>query len=843
MEWRTSFSGLDSSFWTISVAFAIVFAIVMFAMLRKYEAKLVAPGVSRTLFVLRCLTLLLLLFTLLQPVLTRALDVDKQPRLVVGFDLSESMDTADSHASSEEKLRWAQALGMLGNSDTDKLIEQWVAAYQNGEEPDWAAGDGVSTGELRQRQVQEVFDEIAGMPRTEFVRRLLEAEPSQLLTRLAEERNVDLRVFGAEQQKIEDGQLPQVLNNDRSELRPGGTDVINLLTSSISEEDGNNIQGIVILSDGRQTVDADASGEASRLGALGIPVYCVPIGSQLQPRDLSIASVQVPQTVFLEDTAQVNATITSTGYAGEEVTVYLKKDGEVVDQKTVTVSADYFEVEFGISTAEAGISDYEISTDVKQGELREDNNDRDFTVSVVDDQSHVLIVDGDSRWEFRYLNGALERDKRVDLSKILFNQPYLRLLNRTFVDSSFPEVAVFREQLAKTDILMIGDVKPSDISETIWKMIEKSVSDDGLTLLIIPGRRYMPHQFNSPILEQLLPVSDYRQQLAERYRRSFPGAPPSAFRLQPTPAAADLTLFDLNGPDIEQRVELSGLPGHPWAYTGTAKPVASVWANLSLDGEELDGNMAAIAHQYYGFGQVVWMGVDSTWRWRRRVGDLWHHRFWGQLVRWAAGNKSAAGNDQVRMTLSGVVVDETSPVDVSVRWNPNLASQLKDATVEVIIKSVPLPVPLPIPEGDASPKTPMAEQHIQLLPVEGASERYAARLPELKPGSYEIRLNTENSRVKLDQDIMSELMIRQELSTELASISCNREFLQQLATVSGGQLLEPWEVSNLLEILRPDDAQQNVTQEISLWDHWGLMVLFFVLLTTEWVIRKLHGLP
>lgn len=836
MEWRTSFSGLDSSFWTVSVAVAIVVAIVMFSMLRKYEARLVSPGVSRTLFVLRCLTLLLLLLTLLQPVLTRALDEDKQPRLVIGFDISESMETADRHASSEEKLRWAQALGMLGNQDTDTLINQWVTAYQNDQQPDWAAGEDESIGQLRQRQVQEVFDEIAGMPRTEFVRRLLEAEPSQLLSRLSEERHVDLRVFGTEQQEIDDTQLAQVLDNDRSELRPGGTDLINLLTSSIGEEDGHNIQGVVVFTDGRQTVAADASGEASRLGALGVPVYCVPIGSRLQPRDLSIASVQVPQTVFLDDTAQVNATITSTGYAGEEVTVQLKKNGEVVDQRKVTVAADYFEVQFGITTDEAGTFDYEIATAVKPGELREDNNDRDFTVSVVDNKSHVLVVDGDSRWEFRYLNGALERDKRVDLSTILFNQPYLRLLNRTFMDNSFPENAAFREQLAKTDMLIIGDVKPSDISEAIWKTIETAVSDDGLTLMIIPGRRYMPHGYDSPTLQQLLPVSDYRQQSAERYRRSFPGAPPSAFRLRPTVAAADLTLFDLNGPDIEQRIELTSLPGHPWAFTGTVRPAASVWASLSLDGEELDRDMAAIAHQYYGFGQVVWMGVDSTWRWRQRVGDLWHHRFWGQLVRWAAGNKSAAGNDQVRMTLSGVVMDETDPVDVSVRWNAKLASQLADATVEVIIKPVSLPT--------ANDETPaVAEQKIQLIPLEGAPERYAARLPELKPGSYEVWLNTENSRIKLDQDIMSELVIRPELSTELASISCNRQFLQQLATVSGGQLLEPWEVSNLIELLQPENAQHTATQEITLWDHWGLLVLFFILLTTEWVVRKLHGLP
>jgi len=849
MEWRTSLTALDSPIWSVSVFVAIVLAIVMFLMLRKYEAKLVSPSVGRTLLTLRVLALLLLLFTLLKPVLTKALDIEKQQRLIVGIDVSDSMDTADRHAAPEEMLRWAQALRMLGNTETEELLQQWIDAYENGQQPDWDAGaganaeaaddDGVQQKSLREQQVQEVFDEFAGMPRTEFVRRLLQGKPNELLDRLQQERIVDLRVFGADQQTVADDQLQELLKTDRHDLHPGATDVVNLLTTSIGDEDSDQIQGIVILTDGRQTVPADAAAEASRLGALGIPIYCVPIGSRLSPRDLSIASVQVPQSVFLEDTAQLNATITSTGYAGDDVTVLLKKDGEVVDQKTVTVAADFFEVEFGIPTNEVGNHDYTVSTEVQPGELRDDNNARDFTVSVVDNQSRVLILEGDARWEFRYLQSALERDKRVDLSTVLFRQPYLQLLNRTFMDNTLPDDADLEEQLAKTDLLIIGDVRPTDISDSAWTAIESAVSDDGLTVLVIPGRRHMPQEFDSPILNQLLPVSDFRQQLAERYKRTLPGAAPSVFRMQPTPAAGELTVFELNGTDIDQRMELAGLPGHPWAYTGTPKPVASVWANLSMEGVDLDDELATVVHQYYGFGQVVWLGIDSTWRWRLRAGDTWHHRFWGQLVRWAAGNKSAAGNDQVRMTMSGIVVDDTDSVDVSVRWNPKLVPQLNDATVEVIVEAVN--VQEAEPDDATSPSA--ASQTIQLLPMDGAPERFSGKLPELRPGSYEVRLNLKDSRLKLDQEIVSELLVRQQLSTELANISCHREFLQQISSLSNGLVLEPWQLADLPDLLRSEDTTQNVIDEIRVWDHWGLLLLFFVLLTAEWILRKLHGLP
>ncbi len=833
---------------------AIVAAIVMFLKLRKYEARLVSPGVSRTLLTLRVAVLLVLLLTLMKPVLTRAWDVEHQERLVVGFDVSGSMETVDRHASPSEMLRWAQALGMLGNDSTDDLLKSWIAAYDAGQQPDWGAsvnGTGpqdegsAELGAMRKQHIEGVFAEFEKMPRTEVVRRLLLAKPNDLLAKLQNVQRVDIRVFGLEQHSVSADQLQGILDSDREELRPGGTDAVSVLTEALSDDDGSNISGIVLLSDGRQTASVDAAAEAARLGSLGIPIYCVPIGSQLLPRDLSVASVQVPQTVFLEDSAQVQATFTSTGYVGEDVTVNLEKEGEVIDQRTVTVAAGFFDVEFAIPSDEAGNFDYSVSTDVQRGELRDDNNSRDFTVSVVDNKARVLLVEGDARWEFRYLKSAMERDKRVELSTVLFRQPFLQLLNRTFMDGELPQLDAFKEQLANTDIVIVGDVGPSQIAEPVFQAIETAVADEGVTLMVLPGRRHMPHDVHSPTLQKLLPVTNPKQQVAERRKRTLPDSRPSVFRLKLTQEASDLTLFRFTDPDAEQSVGFANLPGHPWAYTGKPKGIASVWATLQMETVDLDpASMAAVVHQYYGFGQVVWMGIDSTWRWRLRAGDRWHHRFWGQVVRWAARNKSAAGNDQVRMTLSDVIVDETESVDVSVRWNPKLVPQLEDATVEVVVE----PIEDSGPEAAATSSQPndaagKSSQKFQLHPIQGAPERFSVRIPHLEPGSYEVRLNVQNSRLQLDQNIVSELIVQEQVSTELASISCNRTFLKQLAALSSGRVLEPWQLSELPELLAPVDSADSVMQEQTLWDHWIMLLLFFILLTAEWVTRKINGLP
>ncbi len=847
MNWKLIFSGAQSTTWTVTACVAIVVAFALCMRLMTYERRLVSASVGWTLLVLRVLVLLTLLLTLLRPVLTKTWDADERSRLLVAVDVSESMETADRHAGKAEMLRWAQALGMLGSDATDALIEQWITAFENGQQPDWAASsDGRPPvdkvlANTRRTHIDGIFDELRTMTRFEFVRRLLQAKPNDLLDRLQQELPVDLRAFAMEQQSITSQQLQPLLDSDRKELIPGGTDAASVLASAVGEDGEGRVRGIVLFSDGRQTKLSGPETEAARLGTLGVPVFSVPIGSKYAPRDISIAAVDAPQSVFLDDAAQVHATIAAAGMSGQQLAIRLEKDGDLVEQRMVTVAGDQVPVQFSIPPQEVGQHEFSIATDVVDGELREDNNSRSFVISVVDNRTRVMLVDGDARWEFRYLRNALERDKRVELSTVLFTQPYLQLLNTTFMPNQLPANAQLAEQLSNTDVLLLGDVDPRSMPADAWATIEKAVSDDAMTLVVIPGRRYMPHEFDTPVLDRLLPVTTVRQRLAEELQATLPDAPPSTFLLNTTPLADDLAMFQMTSEGAGLQVEFSQLPGPPWIYTAEPSPAGTVWVQAAIAGDRLAPDQAAtVIHQYYGFGQVIWMGFDSTWRWRRRAGDTWHHRFWGQLVRWATRNKSAAGNDQVRMTLSDVLIDETENIDVSVRWNPQVVEQLQSATLEAVV--IPLHPAAADGQNADSTEQPQ-ERRIVLAPVEGSPERFAGRLPKLPTGAYRVSLRVDSERLRLTEDISTDILVRRQLSTELADISCNRELLQSIATLSGGQMLEPWQLASLPDLLRPEDATESVVQEKTLWDHWLLLLVFFVLLMLEWVLRKLSGLP
>jgi len=850
MNWRLIFSGLNSTGWTTFTVLAVLTAIGISVWLLSLERKLVPRSVGWVLLTLRILVLLTLCVILLQPVLTSRFNVLQQGKIIVAIDGSLSMETQDRHASLGEKLRWAQALGMLGNAETQSLIDEWVVTAESGKEPNWLGGDALpktpveqSLSDARARQVRDALEELAAMPRVEFVNRLLRSKPNELLNHLEKIVPIDLRLFASEQRVSRPEQLAAALQSDRADLIPDDTDVLQVLSAITAEEGASSIRGVVLISDGRQTAAGDVSGTAQRLAGLGIPVYAVPIGSRLPPRDLSIAAIEAPEAVFLNDKAQIRAVIGTSGFEGESLKILLKRGEKLVAEQVITPATDSASVTFDVPSNATGRFDYRLETEPQPGELREDNNAREVSLQVLDNKARVVLVEGDARWEFRYLKNLLDRDKQVEPTTVLLHQPVMGLLNQPYIANKLPEVDAFREQLARTDLLIIGDVGPQEIEAGVWEMIEQAVTRDGLTLIVVPGRNHMPHAFNSPILKSLLPVTTTRQRLAEQFRATPPDAEQTSFRLTPGVDADSLPIYLSSADPADRSSAYATLPGHPWIYGGVPKPGASVWATATILGVDVAPE-PTILHHNYGFGQVVWMGIDSTWRWRRRAGDEWHYRFWGQLIRWAARNKSSAGNDSVRFSLSDVVIDESETIEAMVRWNPDLLPQLKDVTVEVVATQTESDTSSSDATKTSAETAATPTEHVTVLtPSADAPERYVGRLPKLTAGTWNVRLRVMGGNLPAVDSIQSEVLVRRKLSEELANVSCNRNLLTQLADITGGAVVEPYEAARLVELLRPQDAPEEKLQEVTLWDHWLVLLIFFTLLTTEWVLRKLNGLP
>ena len=753
-------AGDERWWWYAGAAVAAALIVKLYA----YERTLVSPRIGRSLLTLRLLAVAILLMILLEPVLLRTSAAPATGRILIAVDLSDSMQIRDTHASRAEKLRLARGLGMIGNSATAPRLDEWTRAFEAGREPEWVGSDeqvdpAVRAGLARVRRdnLNESLSQVDLLTRAEIAQRLLASGPRSLLADLQALADVQLVLFAGKARSAPWEALSQPGLHTTS-LLTSTTSLSEVLRISIAES-GTAFRGVILLTDGRDTSGHDPLPLARQLGQVQIPILALTLGSTKAPRDLSIGVLDYPDTVARGDHLLLKATLNAPGFEGRTVEVTLRSADGTENRKQVVPAGPEVTVEFEIEADQPGRHQYTLSVTPQSGEARQDNNTRTIPISVTDIKRQVLLIDGAPRWEFRYIDNALRRDPGVRLQSIVFDQPSIgRLSERTFA-SSLP-VATMPEDsaeptLGEAEVVIIGDVSPAQLTARNWALLEKFVAERGGTLVLCAGKQSLVRPLESPLIEHLLPVVDLQTiDLADTNVAGSPDERGFHLRLTADGEREPMLQFDIDG-EANRRL-WKDLPGHTWGISGQPKPGAIGLATAVRQADQpADNNPAAdrpvnaasldrerkeavIVRQNYGLGQVLWIGIDSTWRWRHRVGDRFHHRFWGQLVRWGAGR-------------------QMPPDPVSI-----------------------------------SPK------------------------------------RQEPSAADADR--------------ELHDVRTDLTLLDQLATASGGRRLAPDEVGRIPGLLQPQRTGQT-TEDRPAWPQWLGLVLLFTLLTAEWTLRKVNGLP
>ena len=237
---------------------------------------------------------------------------------------------------------------------------------------------------------------------------------------------------------------------------------------------------------------------------------------------------------------------------------------------------------------------------------------------------------------------------------------------------------------------------------------------------------------------------------------------------------------------------------------------------------------------------MLYIGVDSTWRWRKGVGDLYHHRFWGQVVRWAADRPLESGNQFVRFGTSQPVYRGGQDVELFVRFKDakDAARAETKATANVLRRG-----------GDGKPVAviPLGRRPAQ-------PNAYEARVANLPEGDYEIQLDmpavADRLRPSADPEepkaagpLKASFTVSPPESAEMNDLSTNRPLLEELASKSGGKVYSPEDVEELLKNLVNENITHTDYTEQKLWHWWTMLIAVVSLLTVEWVVRKWSGLP
>jgi len=819
---QLTFPGAHS--WTgLTHALAAMLAVGLVLWLFRTERRFVSALAGWSLLSLRLTAIAVVLLILWQPTWAWIVDQTRLGRIAVAVDVSGSMQTIDLQATVAERRDWLAAIGWMNRN----LPADAVSVDSSDTDPSTPPANTPPDG-LDAETWRDLTTRLAQLNRWEIARRTITTGPSSLWTELQRLGTPELYLFGG-----------QAVGASLAELEaadlaiPGATTPtlthLNAPILTAQQSDASTpLLGVILLTDGRETSATNALELARVAGQNAIPIFPVLVGSTHRPKDLSILSVESPLAVYRGDHPRIKVLVSNPGFSGQNLDVTLdlvEPDGRFEPITKTLVANDATQtLEFDLPAEELGERRYVVTIPEQPGETTGENNRKEFSLQVVDDRTRVLLVDGPPRWEFRYLEIAYARDERVEASVILFDQPSLGILPEPFFPRHWPMVdpqsgpAAFADQ----DMILLGDVSPSDVPESRWLELQKFVAEQGGLLVLIAGRESLPLAHDSPTLRKLLPVTAPRLQSAG----IRPGAEITArgWNWSLSPAGATQTALQFASDAETNRAIWNLLPGATWAVVGDPKPAATVW--VWGRNEAAGAPVPLIVQQNYGLGQVVWIATDSTWRWRFRSADQFHHRFWGQLARYASATKLSAGNEFVQFGPLQRNYGLNEPLEVQARWSSQFLSQ-------------------PVEDRGALVEVYAGANKVQEIALVADPQRpllSLGTLTSLPAGDYRLKLVAPRANLGPDP-LEAPVTVSQPPTVELAELAPNRTFLHELAEASGGKLFLPGDAWQIPRHLPAFEMVTSLPQQRPLWDRWPVYLLLAGLLTCEWIIRRQCGLP
>jgi hypothetical protein len=656
----------------------------------------------------------------------------------------------------------------------------------------------------------EANDEERSTTRLEEARSLLEGSPANLLSGLDREFDVRLFSFAEKITELGDSDAPNLTDSAASGKATNLGGAMHEVADRL-EPDG--LAALVVLSDGAWNAGLEPGHVAGLLGARGIPVYPVGLGSPKELLDLSVESVLADETVLAGDRVRAEIVARAEGFDGTRLDLRIRRGSDHIAGASPAVEAgsgiarQEFAFDLPPDTPPNQPLTYEVWIPPLEDETTKDNNTATFRVRLVDRPLRVLLVEETPRWEFRYLKNALLRDPGIEVEAVLLDYAG-RPARGDIYRHWYPDRA---EALAEIDVIVLGDVSPAWFSPEQIEATRGFVDSEGGGVIFQAGIRNMPWKWVDTPLGDLLPV--------------IPA--PSRFGVvSPEGYTPGLTAEGRNHPAFSfafaGREGPAALPGFRWAAAvEDTKPAAVVLADHPSAPSRL-GRLPLAVSMRYGRGRTMYLGFDSTWRWRFGIGDEVHYRFWGRLLRWMAENRFQGGTPLVRLDLDRRTARPGEQVGIRARVLDRGRYPLENAEVRVEYETG---------EGERG--------EIPLAPDPSGRGHYSGEFSPRNPGEYVFRpripaLTGEEFGIEASLTVHGR-------DRELSEPAPNHDLLERVAARSGGRFHTPDDAGRIPREIRPEQPRIQSAGRITLWDSPYVIIIVTTLLGAEWWLRKKKG--
>jgi hypothetical protein len=426
------------------------------------------------------------------------------------------------------------------------------------------------------------------------------------------------RIPGLETRVIEAGQ---------ADGETDGTRLFTALGSALADVPADRVAGVIMITDGRVH---DVPSDAGSLG-FAAPVHALITGHKNE-RDRRVALIAAPRFGIVGQPQTITYRVEDQGANPGTAEVTVRRDGDVIDQRTVPVGVPQDE-EIPIPHGGPNIVEIEASP-LPGGELTQVNNRAVVSIDGVRDKLRVLLVSGEPNAGERTWRNLLKSDPSVDLVHFTILRPPEKQDGTPINELSliaFPTRELFQQKIDQFQLIIFDRYARQGVLPMIYfDNIARYVRDGGAVLVAAGPDYASPTSVWHTPLDAILPAEPTGEVTDQAFH-------PRLTELgERHPVTRGLEGSDSNPPHWSQWFRIVDTQN----TTGTAV----------MQGPD-QKPLLVLAHQ--GEGRVALLLSDQLWLWARGFqGGGPHLDLLRRLSHWLMKEPDLE-EESLRLTVSG----------------------------------------------------------------------------------------------------------------------------------------------------------------------------------------------
>lgn len=586
---------------------------------------------------------------------------------------------------------------------------------------------------------------------------------------------------------------------DSCNLNENETNLSSAFRAIYNLKHDNNIQSVILISDGISNAGENPMPFATKLG---IPVSTIAIGDTFPPKDIAITNIITTDEAFIGKEQLIKVNIRSYGY-NKSLKVALIEEKSTLEVKTIELTNEMedYSITFSYKPSHEGFRKIIVQAEELPEEFTQLNNQQSAIIKVMKNKNKFVIFSGYPNPDISFIN-------RIILSQE-GNEVKLFIQKKS---GEFYDPQPVKKEIEEANAIILIAFPISSTPENILHWIADELSK-GKSLLFISG--YGTDYRRLKLIEEFLPFSLVSNNLNEfsfvaNFNHSQIGNP----LLKITGTDKDIELLNQLPPLFRTEI-----------FTHI-KPESEVLANTKVNNVNLKEPFL-LYRDFQNQRSVSFLGY-GLYRWQ----------LLGLSIK-EINNPNQQNIDVGATLITNIlswltVTQEFKKIKFSLSKNKLTSNEKLGVKAQVFDESF-------APINDAIVKIKIRNEYNlpEFVLYQIGNGLYFTEIGPFPEGDYNYEAEVQKGNVVISQS--TGRFVVEKANLEYLDFKTNNELLRYISQQTGGKHFTWEEISDITEYLNNLNLKTLIVtkqKDYQIWNRLPILLIVLALLSIEWIIRK-----